>query len=239
MRHFLRLMFFGGLAVLVSSSARGEYVQTNLVSNLPGVALNQDTNLVNPWGISFGPTTPFWVSDQGTQVATLYNGAGQPYPVGSPRVVNIPPSGTSGPTGQVFNNTTGFIIPTASGGNGLAASFIFANLNGTISAWNAGTEAQLTATTGGAVYTGLALATNTSGSTFLYAANAAGAGGITVFDTNFMPATHFAGKFVDPNAVAGYTPYNIQLLSGYLYVTYAATTSTAPAAGWGWIRRRV
>jgi uncharacterized protein (TIGR03118 family) len=234
MRDFLRLMFFGGLAVLVSSSARGgEYVQTNIVSDLTGVAPNNpvDPDLVNPWGVSFSSTSPFWVSNQGSGTATLYNPLGSP--VKQALTVTIPTtsSGPQGPTGQVSNsNTSAFLV------DGSFAHFIFANLNGTISAWNpsAGTAAQLEATTGGAAYTGLAIATNTSGSTFLYAANAAGAGSIMVFDTNFhdVTGTNFSGKFVDPSPVAGFTPYNIQLLSGNLYVTYAAATSTgAPLPG--------
>src|SRR5271166_6499197 len=132
MRHFLRLMFFGGLGVLVSSSARGgEYVQTNIVSNLPGVAPNNpvDPNLVNPWGMSFSGTSRIWVSNQGSGTATVYD------PLASPvtplLTVTIPTSGIgppSGPTGQVFNNTSAFLV------NNSPAQFIFANLNGTISA---------------------------------------------------------------------------------------------------------
>src|SRR5881628_157670 len=49
------------------------YRQINLVSDQPGVALLQDTNLVNAWGVSFSPTSPFWVSDNGTGKATLYS----------------------------------------------------------------------------------------------------------------------------------------------------------------------
>jgi uncharacterized protein (TIGR03118 family) len=231
MRHFLRLMFFGGLAVLVSSSARGgEYVQTNIVSDLPGVAPNVDPDLKNPWGMSFSGSSPFWVSNQVSGTSTLYNALGSP--VKQDLTVTIPttPSGPQGPTGQVSNsNTSAFLV------DGSSAHFIFANLNGTISAWNpsAGTAAQREATTSGAVFTGLAIATN-SGSSFLYAANAA-AGGITVFDKNFsdVTGTTFAGKFVDPSPVAGFAPYNIQHLSdGNLYVTYAAATPTgAPLRG--------
>src|SRR5438093_434671 len=79
------------------------YQQTNLVSDLPGLAAQIDSHLVNPWGMALSDTSPFWVSDNGTGVATLYNGTGQPFPVGSPLVVTIPPSTGSTPTGQVFN----------------------------------------------------------------------------------------------------------------------------------------
>src|SRR5271166_4006162 len=113
MRHFLRLMFFGGLGVLVSSSARGgEYVQTNIVSDLPGVAPNNpvDPNLVNPWGMSFSTNSPFWVSNQRSNTATLYNPLGSP--VKQSLTVTIPTtsSGPQGPTGQVFNNTSAFLV---------------------------------------------------------------------------------------------------------------------------------
>ena len=141
MRHFLRLMFFGGLAVLVSSSARGgEYVQTNIVSDLTGVAPNVDPNLKNPWGMSFSGSSPFWVSNQVSGTSTLYNALGSP--VKQDLTVTIPTtsSGPQGPTGQVSNsNTSAFLV------DGSYAHFIFANLNGTISAWNpsAGTAAQL------------------------------------------------------------------------------------------------
>ena len=221
MRHFnYAMVALGGLALLASlpTAARaGSFQQTNLVTDTQSVtpATNTDPNLVNPWGISFGPTSPFWVSDQGTQKATLYNGAGVPQAL----VVNIPPSGTSGPTGQVFNNTTGFIIPS----DGSPAAFIFANLNGSISAWNGGlgtapgVTAQVVAQpVSGASFTGLALATNGS----LYAADK-GNGTIDVYNSSFVRS----GSFTDPN-LPGFTPYNIQSLSdGQLYVTFENKTN--------------
>lgn len=186
MRHFnYAMVALGGLALLASlptAAWAGYFQQTNLVTNNQSVtpANNTDPNLVNPWGISFSPTSPFWVSDQGTQKATLYNGLGVPQAL----VVNIPPptSGT-GPTGQVFNNTTGFIIPS----DGSASTFIFANLNGSISAWNGGlgtapgVTAQVVAQPApGASFTGLALANG-----LLYAADK-GNGTIDIFNSNFV-----------------------------------------------------
>ena len=139
----LMLGAFGSVSVQASP-----YVQTDLVSDIPGLAAFTDASLVNPWGISHSPTSPIWISDQGTNLATLYNASG----VKQGLVVSIPVSGPpQGPTGQVFNNTPAFPVGAA------PATFIFANLNGTISAWNggAGTTAQVQATTPGAVYTGL------------------------------------------------------------------------------------
>jgi uncharacterized protein (TIGR03118 family) len=212
--------------------ARGICVGTaNLVSDIQSVAPGNpaDPNLKNPWGMSFSSMSPFWVSNQGSNTSTLYNALTPPVKQGL--TVNVP-----APTGQVFNSTTSdFMIPAAVGT--VKSFFLFDTLAGTIEGWNPGSKAgihasETVATTAGAVFTGLALA-NFNGANYLYAANAAG--NIHVFDTNFkdVTATTFAGKFVDPNPVAGFTPYNIKLLSdGHLFVTYAAATSTgAPLAG--------
>jgi len=228
MRHFnYAMVALGGLALLASlptPAQAGPFQQTNLVTDNQSVtpANNTDPNLVNPWGISFGPASPFWVSDQGTQKATLYNGAGVPQSL----VVNIPPSGTSGPTGQVFNNsglTTGFIIPS----DNSPATFIFANLNGSISAWNGGlgtapgVTAQVVAQpTSGASLTGLALANG-----LLYAADK-GNGTIDVYNSSFVRS----GSFTD-TSLPGFTPYNIQSLSdGRLYVTFQNTSNAMAGA---------
>ena len=189
------------------------FVQTNLVSDIPGMAANTDANLKNPWGVSFSATSPFWVADQATGLSTLYNGAGAPQSL----VVTIPGSaiGPSGPTGTVFNAAaTGFNVGSAK------ATFIFDNLNGTISGWNggAGTTAQVEVTTVGAIYTGLAQASTASG-TFLYAANSVG--GIDEFDSSWAPVPH-PGKFSDSTLPPGLTPFNVQNIGGNLYVTYAA-----------------
>src|SRR5437879_13844368 len=57
------------------------YVQTNLVSDVPGLAKVTDPNLKNPWGTSTAPGLPIWVSDNNAGVTTLYDGAGQPIPL--------------------------------------------------------------------------------------------------------------------------------------------------------------
>jgi len=125
-------------------------------------------------------------------------------------------TGPQGPTGQVSNaNTSSF--PVGDGGNDAFAHFIFANLNGTISAWDAGTTAFIQATTTGASYTGLAI---NQAQTQLYAANDAGTGSINVFNSSFAPVS-LSGTFVDPNLPAGYVPFNVQDIGGKIYVTYA------------------
>jgi uncharacterized protein (TIGR03118 family) len=240
MRHSVRLLVLSGLAFLgaASSSGGGQYVQTNIVSDLSSEAPVVDASLKNPWGMSFSGMSPFWVSNQGTGTSTLYNPLSAT--VKQALTVTIQTAGIgppTGPTGQVFNTTSSdFMIP-APGGTTVKSFFIFDTLDGTIQAWNPGSNAGMNAseplaTVAGAHFTGLALA-NFNGANYLYAADATGH--IDVFDTHFanVTSTTFAGKFVDPNPVSGFTPYNIQLLSdGHLYVTYAAATNTgAPLPG--------
>ncbi len=213
--------------------------QINLVTDDPGFLVNQgftpantvDPNLVNPWGMSFSPTSPFWVSNQGTGTSTLYTGNGTPFPPATPLVVTIPgsASGPSGPTGQAFNSTSSFLLS-----NNAPATFLFANLNGTISGWNGGltpiTSAQVVAgIPGGAVYTGLALG-SVGADNFIYAANHSG--GIDVFNQSFAPVT-LAGSFTDPNLPADLSPFNIANIGGHLYITYAQIGPDADEAPLG------
>jgi uncharacterized protein (TIGR03118 family) len=209
--------FVCALALVCASTLlfADEFTQTNLVSDVPNLAAITDPNLKNPWGASFSATSPFWVSNQASGTATLYNGAGAITPL----VVTIPGGmPPSGPTGQVNNSVGAGTFPV----NGTASSFIFDTLNGTVDAWNAatGTTAVQVASTSGAVYTGLAL--GTVGTTpYLYAADSTGQ--IHVFNANWgdVTGTTFAGKFVDPTPIAGFVPFNIQLIGSDLYVTYA------------------
>ncbi len=144
------------------------YVQTNLISDIPGLAQLTDPLLKDPWGTSFSDTGLFSISDTKTNVSTMYAVTAAGVSPASP-TITIPTtaSGSQGPTGQVHNDTSSFLV------NGSPATFIYANLNGTISAWNesAGTTAQVMAAPAGAGYQGLDAASNASGD-FLYAANA-------------------------------------------------------------------
>ena len=210
------------LLTAAHAAAAQSYQQTNLVTDNQAVtpALLTDPNLVNPWGIALSPSAgAFWVSDNGTGVSSLYNGDvnGSAFKVAS-LVVTIPgvPSETTGsPTDQIFNGGGGFDVPVGTGTK--SSLFVTTSEDGTLSGWNPGvslTQAQLAVTTPGAVYKGLAIAGSN-----LYAANFA-QNTIDVFDSSFAPAA-LAGKFVDPNAAAGYAPFNIQNLGGALFVTYA------------------
>ena len=216
------------------------FSQTNLVSNMPGLAAATDPNLVNPWGVSFANGSPVWISDQGTQTSPLFSVTGSTGVSNQPLfTVNIPPMGAAGPTGQVANalaiagKPAGFDV-TAGGGNGAPADFIFANLNGSISAWNGApmTQAHTQTSVAGASFTGLAI---NQADTELFAANTAGAGGIDVFNNAFQQISLGAGAFATPTAImaAGLVPFNVTDLGGNVFVTYAPsghipqTTATA------------
>src|SRR6266852_5389996 len=173
-----------------ANTANGFYQQTNLVSDLPNIAKFQDPNLLNPWGLSHSPTSPWWVSDNGAGVATLYKGDGTAVPL----VVTIPPPAgspagtTAAPTGNVFNGPSVFVV--TEGVKSGPSFFIFATEEGTISGWNPSadlTHAILTvdrSTMGaGAVYKGLAIGSNASG-TFIYATNFR-FGTVEMFDSTF------------------------------------------------------
>jgi uncharacterized protein (TIGR03118 family) len=203
-------------------SADTLFNQTNLVSDILGLAKVTDPHLVNSWGISESPTSPFWISDNGTGLSTLYNvpGSGPPSVTINSLVVTIPGAvvGTpSAPTGQVFNSLAGsgaFMLS-----NGKPAVFLFDSEDGAISGWNPtlGTNAAIAVNnTPGAVYKGLAFSTINSGT--IYATNFR-AGTIDAFDSSFNPT--LTGDFVDPNLPAGYAPFNDKVINGELYVTYA------------------
>jgi uncharacterized protein (TIGR03118 family) len=191
------------------------YSVVKLTSDLSGVAPNQDTQLVNPWGLAALGGEPWWVSDNNSGLSTLYNSSG----VKQSLVVTIPPSSSDpsamgSPTGVVANNT-GFF-----GG----AAFIFDTEDGTISAWSGAPSAVIAIDKGtAAVYKGLTLAQVGSGDV-LYAANFR-AGTVEAYDRDFSPVTLPAGAFTDPQVPAGWAPFNVQAIEGSIYVTFAEQDS--------------
>jgi len=215
------------LGVLAEEVAPSRYIQTNLVSDVPGLAQLTDSSLVNAWGMSFSPTSPVWISDNGADVATLYRGDTPGVPIAKvPLTVTIP---DGAPTGQVFNPTSDFVV--SAGGASAPARFIFASENGSIDAWNPGvpppgpsTMAQSMVTVTGAVYKGLALSTGVSGS-HLFAANFHD-NRIDVFNGNFQ-LVQLDGSFADPMLPAGYAPFDVANLGGRLFVTYAMQDAAA------------
>jgi uncharacterized protein (TIGR03118 family) len=203
------------------------YHQTNLVSDLPGMAQLTAPDLVNPWGLAAGPTTPAWVADNGTDKATIYRGFVNGSPITKASLVVSIPGGA--PTGEVFNPTSGFVV--RSGDASGASLFIFDSEAGLVTGWNPGvpppppsTQAQVGASVPDAIYKGLAIA-STAGGTFLYGANFH-QGRIDVFDQAFN-LVHLSGGFQDPEIPAGFAPFNVQELGGLLYVTYAKQDADA------------
>jgi uncharacterized protein (TIGR03118 family) len=235
------------VGILYAGAWRAEadslFAQTNLVSDILGLAAITEPELHNPWGISHNATSPFWISNQGTNTTNLFavtagNTVTKAAPLNTDGNIVIPPggSGAVGPTGQVANtNTSSFAV--GNGGNNASANFIFANLNGTVSAWNGGQTAFIQVTTPGASYTGLAI---NQAQTQLYAANSA-AGRIDVFNGSFQPVNN--GAFATPAPIKAHdlVPFNVQTLSnGDVAVTYApagrpaqiaANPATGPAVG--------
>ena len=220
--------------------ARGSYRQTNLVSDIQGLAKFTDAHLKNPWGLSSSATSPIWVSDNNAGVTTVYRGDGTALRLANgdqlAPAIPAPPSAGPGavgaPTGTVFNPTNDFQI--TKGGSTGKAFFIFATEDGTIAAWkpdadiqNAvipqGTDAdQSTATDSagdvGAVYKGLAIG-SVGSANYLYATNFR-FGTVDVFNSGFR-LVKLAGSFSDPSIPAGFAPFGIQNINGVLFVTYA------------------
>jgi uncharacterized protein (TIGR03118 family) len=228
----------GSASQMVPPAAMG-FTDTALVSNngtVVATAKTMDANLQNPWGIAVAPGLPFWISDNNSNLSTLYSGIGAVETqevTGSPDVgIAIPVSAAgvqANPTGQVYNGAGGFMIPTSQGQE--SALFIFDGEGGTIAAWaNDSGATAVTAYDDGvangadhAVYKGLAIGT-VGGATYLYATDLHNSK-VDVFDTNFSKPAAMQGKFVDPNIPAGFVPFGIQALNGNLYVTFAKQDS--------------
>jgi uncharacterized protein (TIGR03118 family) len=212
-------------------NANNSYTVHNLVADRPG-ARTTDPDLVNGWGITASPTSPWWVSDNGTDKSTLYNGSGDKIAL----TVNV----AGGPTGDVFNGSTDFVV--RSGAASGPARFLFATEEGTIRGWNptvpaaGSTETEVGASSAGAIYKGLAIG-SVGAANYLYAADFHHAR-VDVFDGSFHLQS-WAGAFVDRGIPAGYAPFGIQNLNGMIFVAYAKQDADAEdeiaGAGFGYV----
>jgi uncharacterized protein (TIGR03118 family) len=210
-----------GLGIVAPAQADPTFSVTNLITNNQSVNQAQitDPNLVNPWGVSFLPTSPLWVSNEGKGVTSLYSitNTDQVSIVSNPNLFPVTIQG-GGVTGQVANGSS-----TAFGGD----PFLFVTLGGAVEGWNPnlGNTAQiLTAANSANSYDGATLVT-VNGNSYLLAANT-NTGNIDVFNgTTTQPG--LTGNFKDPNLPTGFVPYNVQVLNGLVYVTYfnSATNS--------------
>ena len=242
MKAFLRLAAVTALAIATTSAFAQHYTQVDLVANTSGIATVTDPNLVNPWGLSRMSGSPWWISDNGAGLATLYNGVGTITPL----VVTIPKSNpanktfpTGTPTGTIANGSpTDFLLtPTAQ------ALFLFSTIDGTISGWNpavgiaAGGSAPsknaviAVKTTDGSSYTGLTSAW-IDGKRYLYAANFT-KGRVDVYDNAFH-SIHLHGSdgggffdsfeepaFTDFFLPRDFVPFNVQAIGNDIVVTFA------------------
>jgi uncharacterized protein (TIGR03118 family) len=200
------------------------FSMSRLVTDGSMAAATTDTHLINPWGIVFAPGAPVWLANNGTQSSTLYDGTGRQQAL----VVTIPPglNGNADPTGIVFNgSTTDFLI--SNGTTSAAARFIFNGEGGTITGWAPSVNPTTAIIayddgTGGAIYKGLAIASE-NGVNRLYAADFHG-NKVDVFDKDFKKVT-VTGGFTDSTLPAGYGPFGIQALpvagTARIFVSYA------------------
>ena len=199
--------------VFASSAALAQYQSTNLDSDLAGKAKHQDTLLKNAWGLAYAPGGAFWVSDEASGWTTLYDGQGN---IQSLKAV-IPPAsgtGTGSPTGMVYNGSQEFKIKN------WVSEFLFATLDGTIQGWSGFNPSStlIGVTSKGAVYTGLAITSKSSGNSLFAADNANNK--IDIYNGTFS----LVGSFTDSTIPPGFAPFGIQDIGGQLYVTYASTT---------------
>lgn len=199
-----------------SGTALAQYKLAKLVSNQSGQAKNTDPLLVNGWGLAYGPGGAFWVSDEGTGWSTLYDGMGDPQAL---QVVipafNSPYGGS--PSGIVYNGSQEFNV------EGWASIFLFATLDGTISGWapQSNPTSAIVAVdnwSSGAVYTGLAITSYSTGN-FLFAADTAN-NKVDIYDGSF----NFVSSFTDTSLPANFTPFGIQDINGQVYVAFADST---------------
>ena len=200
------------VALAASAGPGNTYVAHNLVSDQAGNADHLDPNLVNSWGLASRVDSPWWVADNGTNLATVYIADGTAFaPAGSPLVVDVP----NAPTGVVANSSSSFVI--SAGAVSGPALFLFASEEGKILGWNQAIppgQAVVAADRSGAVYKGLAISGD-----HLYATDFHN-GRVDVFDGSFQMIST-PGAFVDRKLPRGFAPFGIQAIGGRIFVTYA------------------
>ncbi len=229
---YLAILFAITLSSFAAAQTAGTYQVTNIISDGSVPATTMDANFINPWAIT--PTGTFWMNAQGTGFSYVVPTAGTiSFKVSIPSASGVT-STIGSPTGAVSaaSAATGFVLS-----NGTKASFLFDSLDGLISGWNSKLGATVSPipvalpvmnnSSIGAVYTGLGIVTNTTG-TFLLATDFGTPNAVEVYDSNFAKAK-LTGSFTDPNLPANYVPYSIHVLGTQIYVAYALRTGTSPS----------
>ena len=196
------------------------YAATNLLSDIPGLAIHTDTNLVNPWGFAETPQGQFRVSANGAGESLLLNARGNV--LGRPVIIPTPSDSPSGavaaPDGSALNTTSDFVI--SHGGRSAPATFIVSTEDGTIAGFNPlvdRNEAVIGAdvSDSGAVFKTLTLGADAHGNVIF--ASDFHNDQVDIFDKNFQ----LVGSFTDPNPHAGFAPFGVHNLNGTLFVTFA------------------
>jgi uncharacterized protein (TIGR03118 family) len=222
-RAFALIFSLGLVLAFFSSTALAQYQLTNLVSNQFGQAAQDDPLIVNAWGLARSPTSPWWISDEGSGWSTLYNGTGAKIAL-NVSILPATPGAVGMPTGIVWN--------TSQAGEFAGAPFIFVALDGTISAWEPGvtrSPAQIVVPTssGGASFSGLAITANPMGTpNFLLAADNAN-NVVDIFDGNFNLKGTFAADPSIPSGPNGFSVFGIRDINGTVFVTFAANNGGA------------
>jgi uncharacterized protein (TIGR03118 family) len=228
-----KALLFGLLMTFTISSGlwaqQAGYSQTNLVSNVTGVATTTDPQLLNPWGISVIPGQDFWIADNNSGVSTLYDQNGNK---DTGLIVTIP-GASSNPNGNCSPGCPTGTVANVSGSDFSGGSFIFDTEDGLVVFWNGSSNTAIIGkdnSASGAVYKGLALL-----GTNLLAANF-NSGKVDVYDSNYA-LTSLGGTFTDPNLPAGFAPHGIHVIGNQIYVAYAMQDTpkhdAAPGAGAG------
>ncbi|HEY2865757.1 MAG TPA: TIGR03118 family protein [Pyrinomonadaceae bacterium] len=205
------------------------YEQTNLVSNIAGLAPNTDPKLLNPWGFIENADGTFRVAANGSGRGILFSAQGVrdgadiiiPTPAGSAH------NSSATPNGVVPNDTSGFVI--SDHGKSAPATLLFSTEDGTIAGWNPQVNqahAVIAADQSGndAIFKLLALGTNAQG-TFIFATDFHN-GVVDIFDSSFDLVHFGANAFVDPTTgpdaiPSDFAPFGVKNFGGTLFVTYA------------------
>lgn len=229
-RVFLILLLLVGVAVAALRARAQGYEQSNIVSDIPGLAAHTDDRLINAWGIYVKRNGTVVVTAADSGLSTAYRPDGTPQPIG----VEVP---GGGPTGLAFNTTDKFTIHSA--GKSGPARFLFVTEAGIIAGWNPHVDATqaivaLDNSSRGAIYKGAALAKDAAGHAFLYVADFHNSV-VTIYDEDFG----FVRSFTDPTLPADFGPFNVALVDGKIYVAFAMQDANKEdeiaGAGFGYV----
>ncbi|HTR50886.1 MAG TPA: TIGR03118 family protein [Kofleriaceae bacterium] len=218
-----------------SGSAAVSYAVVGLASDKPIAGIpHTDPDLVNAWGlVPFEDS--FWIANNGTGLVAIYDGTGAPVKKSGgldlrSDIDGIAINPSHNPTDLMMQNGT----PCTT------ARLLFASEDGVIIGVNpdlspAVIQTVVDRTAIGAVFKGVAIATEPDGSLLVLAADFHN-GTVDLFDTSFQPVTKLGtSAFVDPKIPSTMAPFNVAVIDDAVFVTYAtqdaARHDDVPGAG--------